>query len=214
VIVIGAGIAIAVVVGGNKPSTGSGSNDVADKSKDGSASDKGTAPVGDKQVTPPAGSDKVPSKPVDKAVTDKPADKPVVDKPVDKPDDKTVPKVTFVKVDSKPAGAAIYVDGIDSGHVTPFTFEYPRGDKRVSITLHLDKYDDRVFKDVVLDKESTLDLFDELKAKPVKQTVIKQTVTTHSSKDPKTTSSTKDSTKDPKKDPKKTSDTGLMKPDE
>ena len=152
-IVTGATIAIAVVASGKSVQPVNADPTGSDKiTTTGSDTTKVTPPVGsDKVVTPPAGSDKVGVGSDDGSAGS---------------NTRTAPKITFVKVDSKPNGAEIYVDGVDSGHVTPYTIEFSRNEKRPSVTIKLDKYEERVFKDVVLDKDSTLELFDELKLVP------------------------------------------------
>ncbi|HEV7558247.1 MAG TPA: serine/threonine-protein kinase [Kofleriaceae bacterium] len=214
-IVTGATIAIAVVASGksvepvatdpagsNKLTTGSDTTKVV------------TPPVGSDKVTPPVGSDKVGVGSDEGSAV------------------RTAPKITFVKIDSKPAGAEIYVDGIDSGHITPHTIEFPRNDKRVSFTIKLDKYEEHVFKDVVLDKDSTLELFDELKSvKPVIPNIptttghtttghtttgqtTGHTTTGHTTTGQTSTTGKGSGAKDNGKGSGHTSDTGLMNPDQ
>jgi serine/threonine-protein kinase len=215
-IVTGATIAIAVVASGksvepvNNPDPGS---------------DKIAGTGSDKVVTPPVGSDKVTTPPVG---SDKTAGVGSDDGSAGS-NVRSAPKITFVKIDSKPAGAEIYVDGVNSGHATPFTIEIPRTDKRVSFTIKLDKYEERVFKDVVLDKDSTLELFDDLKPIKVTPPVIPP-ITGHTTGHTtgqttghttgQTTGHTTGQTgkgsgsKDNGKGSGHTSDTGLMNPDQ
>ena len=55
-------------------------------------------------------------------------------------------------VHSKPPGAEIYLDGIDTGKATDATLELPRKTKAVTLVLRLDHYDDLVLKNVAIDK--------------------------------------------------------------
>jgi serine/threonine-protein kinase len=61
------------------------------------------------------------------------------------------PKVKLT-ITSKPTGAEIYFDGIDTGKQTDTTFEVNRDMKSVTVTLRLKNFDDAVIKNIALDK--------------------------------------------------------------
>ncbi len=63
------------------------------------------------------------------------------------------PTVTKLTIHSKPPGAEIYLDALDTGKTTDATLELPRKTKSVTITLKLSHYDDLTLKNVALDKD-------------------------------------------------------------
>ncbi|MBL9015619.1 MAG: protein kinase [Myxococcales bacterium] len=63
------------------------------------------------------------------------------------------PKVSVITLTTTPPGAAIYIDGIDTGKVTPQPIEVPRDKKAVTITLRLDRYQDKVLKNLSVDSD-------------------------------------------------------------
>ena len=59
------------------------------------------------------------------------------------------PAITEIGVSSTPSGARIYVDGVDTGKITPDKLEIPRKrSKPISITLKLKGYDTYTFRSV------------------------------------------------------------------
>jgi hypothetical protein len=67
-----------------------------------------------------------------------------------------VDALSEIEVTSTPAGAQIFVDGVDTGKVTPSTLSIPNkpGMKPISITLRRKGYHDFTFKDVDASKDS------------------------------------------------------------
>ena len=63
------------------------------------------------------------------------------------------PKISVITLTTTPPGAAIYIDGIDSGKVTPQPIEVPKDKKAVTITLRLDKYQDKVLKNYSVESD-------------------------------------------------------------
>ena len=63
------------------------------------------------------------------------------------------PTVSVITLTTTPPGAAIYIDGIDTGKVTPQPIEVPREKKAVTITLRLDRYQDKVLKNLSVDSD-------------------------------------------------------------
>ena len=118
-------------------------------------------------------------KPEDKPPEDKPDDKPPEVKPDDKPPEVKPPEVkpevkppevkpedtapppeptnATITLTTTPAGARIFVNGIEIDQVTPEPFTLPRSKKPVKIVLKLDKHDDHVIDAFVVDKDVSND---------------------------------------------------------
>ena len=65
------------------------------------------------------------------------------------------PKVSVLTFTTTPAGAAIWIDGVDSKKKTPEPVEVPREKHAVVITFKLDKYEDVVLKNFSVDGDVT-----------------------------------------------------------
>jgi len=79
----------------------------------------------------------------------------------------TVPANAEIDVISSPTGAKIFVDNVDTGHVTPFTLTFPKSDaKQIVISLKLKGYTTLAFKPVDTGESS------QQKAELVKQKVV------------------------------------------
>ena len=121
-ILAGAGVAIAVVAGGGKKD-------------EGEPADKPVVAVADAMpaVTPDAQERTVPPADAAAAVVD--AAPLTIDAP-------PTPSLATIKIVSKPAGAAIFLDGKDSGQKTPAELPFDKTLGNVEITLKLDRYEE------------------------------------------------------------------------
>jgi serine/threonine-protein kinase len=66
-----------------------------------------------------------------------------------------VPKVSVLTFTTTPAGASIWIDGVDTKKKTPEPVEVPRDKHAVVITFKLDKYEDVVLKNFSVDGDVT-----------------------------------------------------------
>ncbi len=137
-VLAGAGAAIAVVMSGKTVDKG-GELVAGDDPGSTKILDAGTAPV----VTPDAAV--VPAATPDAAVAVAAVDAAevvvVVDAPV-----VAVPEMANITLTSTPAGAAIWIDGKDTGKRTPTPIQVDKARRAVTITLKLSQHDDLVLK--------------------------------------------------------------------
>jgi serine/threonine protein kinase len=98
----------------------------------------------------------------------------------------TVPKTVDIKVTSTPDGAAIYMNGTDTGQKTPATVHVPRDAKPPTLTLKLHGYADATFASVALDGGNV-----------VKVATLKKVVTTPNNTTHPTTQQTHPTTSKP-----------------
>jgi len=127
-IVAGAGIAVAVIAGGKK----------SEVTPAGTGSDDGTTnPVGDKTVARDAAAEVVTPDAAVAAIT--PDAAPVV--PADAAVEAPVATTSTIVITTKPLGAAIFVDGKDTGKKTPEPFTVEKAKKLVTIELRLSTFD-------------------------------------------------------------------------
>ncbi len=148
-IVAGAGAAIAVVAGKKSNNTvtpaGSGSDDIAAIPDAGTDNhDKTVARDAAIVVTTPDAA--IVAATVDAAIVATP-DAAVIAEP-------TQSTITIV---TKPAGAAIFVDGKDTGKKTPEPFTVDRGKKTVTIDLRLSNFDTMTLKKFAVDADANVD---------------------------------------------------------
>ncbi len=154
-VVAGAGAGIAIVMSGKSSKPG---NEPAIASND-----PGSAAVGSNAVVtpPPNGSG-------DKTVDKGSADKGSADKGSAAAQNGSagsagsaaviipeVPKVSVLTFTTTPAGAEIFIDGVDTKKKTPEPVEVPREKHAVVITFKLDKYEDVVLKNFSVDADVT-----------------------------------------------------------
>jgi hypothetical protein len=65
------------------------------------------------------------------------------------------PKLSTITLTTTPAGAEIFVDGVDQNKKTPAPFDVPRDKHAVTITLKLDRYEDVVLRNFSVDANVT-----------------------------------------------------------